>query len=139
MDNPSPNAKPHSPWARRQMNAHDNAVENLVIFAILVLVANALHIFNNVTAAACATYFWARLAHYVIYTMGVPVLRTLTFVAGFAAEIVLVLAIFPLDLRQQANRLSSNRRVRVRHEDVPLVRDVVRAVADPQRESEARC
>jgi uncharacterized MAPEG superfamily protein len=94
MDNPSPNAKPHSSWAWRQMHAHDNAVENLVIFAILVLVANALHISTNVTAAACATYFWARLAHYVIYTMGVPVLRTLTFVVGFAAEIVLVLAIF---------------------------------------------
>jgi uncharacterized MAPEG superfamily protein len=39
-------------------------------------------------------YFWARLAHYIIYTMGVPVLRTLTFVAAFAAQIVLVLAIF---------------------------------------------
>jgi uncharacterized MAPEG superfamily protein len=94
MDNPSPNAKPHSAWARRQMHAHDNAVENLVIFAILVLVANALHISNETTAAACATYFWARLAHYIIYTMGVPVLRTLTFVAGFAAQVVLVLAIF---------------------------------------------
>ncbi len=83
MDNPSPNAKPHSPWARRQMNAHDNAVENLVIFATLVLIASAV-------------YFWARLAHYIIYTMGVPVLRTLTFVAAFAAQLVLVLAIFRL-------------------------------------------
>jgi uncharacterized MAPEG superfamily protein len=72
MDNPSPNAKPHSPWARRQMHAHDNAVENLVIFATLVLIANALHISNNATAIACAVYFWARLAHYIIYTMGVP-------------------------------------------------------------------
>ena len=96
MDNPSANAKPHSPWARRQMHAHDNAVENLLIFAILVLVANALHISTNVTATACAVYFWARLAHYIIYTMGVPVLRTLTFVAGFAAQLVLVLAIFRL-------------------------------------------
>jgi len=94
MDNPKPSAKPHSPWAWRQMHAHDNAVENLVIFAILVLVANALHISNNVTATACAVYFWARLAHYIIYTMGVPVLRTLTFTVGFAAEVVLVLAIF---------------------------------------------
>ncbi len=44
--------------------------------------------------ARCAANFWARLAHYIIYTMGVPVLRTLTFVAGFAAQLVLVLAIF---------------------------------------------
>jgi uncharacterized MAPEG superfamily protein len=58
-----------------------------------VLIANALHISNNATAIACAVYFWARLAHYIIYTMGVPVLRTLTFVAAFAAQIVLVLAI----------------------------------------------
>jgi uncharacterized MAPEG superfamily protein len=96
MDNPSPNARPHSPWAWRQMHAHDNAVENLVIFATLVLIANALHISSNATAIACAVYFWARLAHYIIYTMGVPVLRTLTFVAAFAAQLVLVLAIFRL-------------------------------------------
>ena len=96
MDNPSPNNKPHSPWARRQMHAHDNAVENLVIFATLVLIANALHVSNNATAIACAVYFWARLAHYVIYTMGVPVLRTLTFAVAFAAQVVLVLAIFRL-------------------------------------------
>ena len=86
--------KPLAPWAQRLKGAHYNAVENLVIFAILVLVLNALHISNNVTATACAVYFWARLAHYIIYTMGVPVLRTLTFTVGFAAEVVLVLAIF---------------------------------------------
>ena len=57
MDNPSPNAKPHSPWARRQMHAHDNAVENLLIFAILVLVANALHISTSDAARACPVYF----------------------------------------------------------------------------------
>ena len=91
MDNPSPNAKPHSPWARRQMNAHDNAVENLVIFATLVLIASAV-------------YFWARLAHYIIYTMGVPVLRTLTFVAAFAAQLVLVLAIFRLEIGRASCR-----------------------------------
>src|SRR5256886_5979727 len=41
----------------------------------VALIANALHISNNATAIACAVYFWARLAHYIIYTMGVPVLR----------------------------------------------------------------
>jgi uncharacterized MAPEG superfamily protein len=49
------------------------------------------------TATTCAV--WARLAHYIIYTMGMPVLRTLIFVAAFAAfavQLVLVLAIFRL-------------------------------------------
>jgi uncharacterized MAPEG superfamily protein len=96
MANPDSKAKPHSPWARRAMNAHFNAVENLVIFATLVLIAHAAGISKPITAAACAAYFWARLAHYIIYTLGVPVLRTLTFTVGFAAQAVLALAIFRL-------------------------------------------
>jgi uncharacterized MAPEG superfamily protein len=43
---------------------------------------------------ACAVYFWARLAHAVVYTMGVPVLRTLAFAVGFAAQAALALAVF---------------------------------------------
>ena len=39
MANPSRNDKPHAEWANRLMFAHDNAVENLVIFAPLVLMA----------------------------------------------------------------------------------------------------
>ena len=38
MANPSRNDKPHAEWATRMMFAHDNAVENLVIFAPLVLI-----------------------------------------------------------------------------------------------------
>ena len=33
------NPKPQSPWAQRLMKAHSNAVENLVVFASLVLLA----------------------------------------------------------------------------------------------------
>ena len=36
------NPKPQSPWAQRLMKAHANAVENLVVFATLVLLAHAL-------------------------------------------------------------------------------------------------
>ena len=38
MANPSRNDKPHAEWATRMMFAHDNAVENLIIFAPLVLI-----------------------------------------------------------------------------------------------------
>jgi MAPEG family len=44
LGNPSPSDKPQSAWAQRMMAAHDNAVENLVLFAPLVLVAHALQI-----------------------------------------------------------------------------------------------
>jgi len=96
MANPSPNDKGQSPWARRLMAAHTNAVENLAIFAPLVLTARALGIATAATAFACALYFWSRLAHVVVYTLGIPVLRTLSFAAGFVAEVLLVLAIFKL-------------------------------------------
>lgn len=49
MANPSPTDKAQSPWARRLMAAHVNAVENLVIFASLVLTARALSITTTVT------------------------------------------------------------------------------------------
>jgi uncharacterized MAPEG superfamily protein len=96
MANPSPKDRPQSAWAQRLMAAHINAVENLVIFAPLVLTARALSIATATTAFACALYFWARLAHVVVYTLGIPMLRTLSFAAGFVAQVLLVLAIFKL-------------------------------------------
>jgi uncharacterized MAPEG superfamily protein len=94
MANPSRNDKPQSPWAQRLYFAHTNAIENLVLFATLVLILNAMHHSTQSTVIACAVYFWARLAHAIIYTMGVPVLRTLSFAVGFLAQVVLVIAIF---------------------------------------------
>jgi uncharacterized MAPEG superfamily protein len=94
MANPSPNDKPQSAWAMRVYFAHTNAVENLIVFAPLVIILDALNISTTVTATACAVYFWARLAHAIVYGLGVAVLRTLAFVAAFAAQVVLVLAIF---------------------------------------------
>src|SRR5471032_966904 len=94
MANPSRNAKPQSPWAQRLYFAHTNAVENLVIFAPLVLILDAQGQSTMATATACAVYFWARLAHAIVYTMGIPVLRTLAFTVGFLAQAALVLAIF---------------------------------------------
>jgi uncharacterized MAPEG superfamily protein len=94
--NPTPGAKPHAPWATRLMFAHDNAVENLVIFAPLVLILNEIDYSTKWTVWACAVYFWARVAHLVVYTLGLPVFRTLAFTVGFLAQAVLALAVFRL-------------------------------------------
>jgi uncharacterized MAPEG superfamily protein len=94
MANPSRTDKPQSEWANRLMFAHDNAVENLIIFAPLVLILNAIDYSSRWTVLACAVYFWARVAHALVYTFGIPVLRTLTWTVGFLAQAVLALAIF---------------------------------------------
>jgi uncharacterized MAPEG superfamily protein len=77
------------PWADRMMRAHQNAVENLVIFAPLVLALHGAGISNAATATACMVYFFARAAHYLVFTFGVPVLRVVTFAAGVAAQLTL--------------------------------------------------
>lgn len=96
MANPSRGDKPLAPWATRAMFAHDNAVENLVIFAPLVLILNAMDYSTHWTVLACVVYFWARVAHVIIYTLGIPVFRTLAFTVGFLAQAVLALAIFKI-------------------------------------------
>jgi uncharacterized MAPEG superfamily protein len=94
MANPKRGDKPQSAWAQRLYFAHTNAVENLIIFAPLVLILDAEGHSTRGTVIARAVYFWARLAHAIIYTLGIPVLRTLAFAVGFAAQVALVLAVF---------------------------------------------
>lgn len=78
--------EPQSPWAQRLMAAHANAVENLVVFAALVLTAHALGITGGMLATAAAIYFWARLVHVLAFTFAVPWVRTLAFLVGFLAQ-----------------------------------------------------
>ena len=84
---------PHSLWAQRAIKAHQNAVENLAIFVPAVLTAHALDISTPATRLAVVIYFFARLIHFFVYTAGVPVLRTLSFAAGWAAQIAILASI----------------------------------------------
>lgn len=83
------NPEPMAPWAERMQAAHYNAIENLVVFAALVLIAHAAGIHNQATALAAAIYFWARVIHFVAYTFRIPWVRTLAFVVGFACQITI--------------------------------------------------
>ena len=80
------NPKALAVWAVRLKAAHYNAVENLVVFAALVLVADVAGIHSAAIATAACVYFWARVVHAVAYTLGVPWVRTLSFVVGFAMQ-----------------------------------------------------
>jgi uncharacterized MAPEG superfamily protein len=83
------NPKPLAKWAARMKAAHYNAIENLAVFAALVLVAHAVGVSNDTTVMACVTYFWARVVHLAAYTFRVPWVRTLAFVVGFACQMAL--------------------------------------------------
>jgi uncharacterized MAPEG superfamily protein len=81
--------KPLAGWAQRMKNAHYNAIENLAVFAALILVVHAAARTSEVTAAAAQIYFWARLVHFVSYAAKVPLVRTLSFVVGFGCQVAL--------------------------------------------------
>jgi uncharacterized MAPEG superfamily protein len=81
--------KPLAPWAERMKAAHYNAVENLVVFAALVLAAHGAGVSNETTVLACAIYFWARVAHFFVYAFKIPGARTLAFAVGFVAQMML--------------------------------------------------
>lgn len=93
VGNPSRDDKPHSPWAERAMKAHVNAVENLVLFAPLALAVHVLGASTSTTRGAVVIYFLSRLAHYLIFVAGIPVLRTLSFAASIMAILALGLSL----------------------------------------------
>ena len=83
-------------WATRAKKAHANAIENLVPFAVLVLVAHQLDISNIATTSAAVAYFWLRLAHFITYTANVPFGRTVTFAGAWGAQLCILFQILTL-------------------------------------------
>ena len=80
-------------WANRMMLAHVNAVENLVLFAPLVILIAMFNAGTASTEVAVQVYFFARLAHFLLFTFATPLFRIVSFLIGFGAEMVLVFAL----------------------------------------------
>jgi uncharacterized MAPEG superfamily protein len=88
-----PQLQPNAQWAERMRRAHANSVENLVLFAPLVLAIQMTGMNNANTAFACLVYFYARLVHVLAYLLAVPLIRTLAFTAGFFSQMYLALTL----------------------------------------------
>jgi uncharacterized MAPEG superfamily protein len=67
---------PCTGWAGRAARAHHNMLENLVLFAALVLVAVVAGRTNATTLLGAQIFFWARLVYAIVYPAGIPWLRT---------------------------------------------------------------
>ena len=83
----SDNPPPLAPWASRLKAAHYNAIENLTVFAALVLIADAAGVSSAATQMSCLVYFWARVVHALSYTFAIPWVRTLSFVVGLGSQL----------------------------------------------------
>ena len=66
-----------------------NMQENLIMFAAVVLVANAAGISNSTTAMAASLFFYARVAHAIVYAAGWPMIRPLFYFIGLGATVAI--------------------------------------------------
>ena len=69
-------------FAGRARRAHLNMLENMVLFAALVLIAAVAGKANSTTAMGALVFFWARIVYAMIYLLGVPWLRTAAWVVS---------------------------------------------------------
>jgi uncharacterized MAPEG superfamily protein len=80
-------------WARRAACAHRNMLENLILFTVLVLVAQIAGLRNEMTLLGAKLFFWGRVAHAVIYIAGIPLIRTVAWGVSVAGLVLIFLQI----------------------------------------------
>src|SRR5260221_11800185 len=80
-----PAPRPIPLWGRRADRAQMNAVECFAPFAALVVIAHLTGKADAMTAFWAMCFFCLRLAHAVVYLLGIPYVRTLVFTLGFVS------------------------------------------------------
>jgi uncharacterized MAPEG superfamily protein len=78
-------------WAGRAKRAHLNMIENMVLFAALVLIAAVAGKANAMTAMGAMIFFWGRVAYAVIYVAGIAWLRTLAWAVSVIGLVLIAL------------------------------------------------
>ncbi|WP_372887290.1 MAPEG family protein [Shimia sp.] len=89
LANYDPDATPQSPWAQRAMRAHQVALEAFVAFAPLAVIAMLKIPEDPYPGLLAKGFFFAILAHYFIYALGITVLRTLAFTLAALSTLAL--------------------------------------------------
>lgn len=92
-----PREQPEPPlWATRAQRAHLNMVETLPAFAAVVVAAGALATQSSYAQIAmwAQIFFIARLGHAVVYSLGIPYLRTPVYLVSWAAVLMIGVTCF---------------------------------------------
>jgi len=85
------NMPPLTGWVARADRAHHNMLENLVLFAALVLIAVATGKTNPTTLLGAQIFFWARVAYAVVFLIGIPWLRTGVWTVSMVGLVIIFL------------------------------------------------
>jgi uncharacterized MAPEG superfamily protein len=76
-------------WVGRAVRAHRNMLENLILFAALILVAAVAGKSNDTIVMGAQIFFWARVVYALVYLIGIPWLRTLTWGASMVGLVMI--------------------------------------------------
>ncbi len=57
------------------------------------MVAQAVDVHSAPTVLGAALFFWARVAHALVFILGVPYLRTLVFLTGWVGVSLILISI----------------------------------------------
>ena len=86
--------EPPGIYLSRVRRTIDNLRENLIMFAPLVLIAAAADISTPQTVLGAQLFLGARIAHALLYLIGVPWLRTLAWLAGVIGMALIFVELF---------------------------------------------
>ncbi len=81
-----------SPRTARLLRALDNHFEGLILFTIAVVVVTLSGQASAVTSACAWTYLAARVAYVPAYALGLSPWRSLIWLTGFLATVLMLLA-----------------------------------------------
>ena len=78
------------PWVHRSLRAHQNLLEQLLPFAIIVLAGAVAHVSTSITIVCSITFFWLRVAHAIGMISGLArlPLRPMIYLAGWIVMLV---------------------------------------------------
>jgi uncharacterized MAPEG superfamily protein len=80
-------------WGKRAENAHNNLKDNLPGFIAAVLLLGLMGKLSETTQILAAVYVLARIAHFVIYLIGLKTPRTLAYTVGLVSNLYLLLLV----------------------------------------------
>ncbi|WP_374382259.1 MAPEG family protein [Dongia sp.] len=77
--------------AGRAQRAHRNMLENLPLFAALVLIVQMTGHNSPTTALGAQMFIWGRLAYAAIYLAGIPWLRTASWAVSLVGIVLMII------------------------------------------------
>jgi len=90
-----PTVEPKTPlWVDRSKRAHLNMVETMPAFIAVVAAAGLLGDaeIGSTVGTWASVFFFARVAHAIVYTLGIPGLRTPVYLVSWASILMIGLA-----------------------------------------------